>query len=325
MKIARNIIAIAKITFVFICWAVIKNYIDADYKAEKLFKVYETIVIIFSLVLFLVFFLKIEKNLAYTGSKRFGIQGLIPAINEVSGFLLIASFYFLNKYFLVKRSSKNLFLLIIVVLASMLAGTKACLIFIPISVIVYFVRYLRSRISIKRTSVVVFVFFIVLVIVGINRNMLLKQIANTRRYFIGQYKLREEKLKFTSPFETYLSLLLSGRDIKLKNFIIEIGKKWTSINYLIGGWNYTSYSVEMDCFDLFALVGFVGLTIYVVIYIKLLWGEDRGRCFFVYFPTSIWLVVSFFGGHLIFSAINAIYLSVFLLQSKFIVEKIKSM
>jgi len=114
-------------------------------------------------------------------------------------------------------------------------------------------------------------------------------------------------------FHILLQLLLSSRNIKAQHFFAEIPAKWTFLNFLFGGWSLATFSMEMDPIDIFSLVGLMGFAVYYINYIKLI-GIGVKAKFFQNFPVIMLLIISFTGGHLSFSAINAMYLAILLLQ-----------
>ena len=311
LVISRNIILVVKLAFIFLCSGVVKEYFyEYDFQL-RLFKIFEIIIWVCSLAVLVGFIFKIELFSSYGLGRRSGFKGLFPAQNEAAIFFILATFYYLNKFFLISSKNINFVGLILAISAGLLTGTKACLIVIPISIICYFIIYSNIRFFVKKASVLI----VAVVLIGIfslfNIDFLMEQWNSSVAYFRDQYLLMKDTGK--GQFHIWLQLLLSSRNIKAQHFFTEIPAKWTFLNFLFGGWSLATFSIEMDPIDIFSLVGLMGFGVYYANYIKLL-GIGVKAKFFQNFLVIMLLIISFTGGHLSFSAINAMYLSILLLQ-----------
>ena len=315
----RNVVVIIKMMYIFFIYILIYKYFTDESKTRKLFKIYEIIVLVYSVVSIASFIFNLTFFQAYTSGPRFGIRALMTAVNELSGFFVLAVFYFLNKAFISERKLQNYIALSLVVIGALLTGTKACVVFISIGLIAYFLRYIR--LSAKRLFAAVFVLAILVGGAYSARDRLSESFHSTRQYFEVQHRHRIKIYEQSNPIGRYFSLIVSGRDIKVNKFIENVKPNWTFVNYLIGGWNYSRNTMEMDFADLFGMVGILGTLIYTRMYLFILFRNGKWKHYFAIVPLVSWLAISFFGGHLLFSAINSTYLVIFLKQCDYIKTK----
>jgi hypothetical protein len=87
-----------------------------------------------------------------------------------------------------------------------------------------------------------------------------------------------------------------------------IQDNWGFVNYLFGGINNISLRPQMAIFDLVFVFGFIGASIYLFLYFKLLviFKKDIYYKFFI----SILSVILFFSGNYFLNASVAIYILV---------------
>jgi len=307
-NILRNIVIINKIVFVFICGGVVLAYFKDVRDRKQLFKYYEWLVLIESFIVVMGFIFKISLFASYDPAIRFGYKGIIPAQNEATGFFIIAVFYFANKFFHLESSNINLYKLVLVLFAGMLTGTKGCVIFIPIIICGYLLKYFRVGFYLKKLVCLL----PVIVLIYVKWDFILSQVMVSIGYLQGQLSSLESSSDLL--INPTITMLISGRNLKFLYFSNYIRRHWTIINYLFGGFNVFKCSLEVDPLDVFALFGMVGFLVFYLNYFKILGFRIHGMPFNVFYFIAIWTVVSFTGGHLVYSAINAMYLSVFILH-----------
>jgi len=313
LNIVGNIVQIQKMTFAFLCWAVIFTYFQRIEVQDRLFKVYEWLVIIQVLSVLLGFIFQIDLFKAYAPERgRFGYKGLIPAINETTGFFLLAACYYGNKLFLARVLDGRAVIWFLVLLAGALSGSKACLGVVILIAVGYVGIHAAKAFYLPRRALP-----LTLLLPGVVAGALAlgymdkayRPIAGYLGHMIGQYRLAEERY----PGSAILFVSTSARTLKAATFWEEAQPNWSAWNYLFGGWNLYEYYIEVDPIDLFALFGVVGTTIFYMGYIKM-WGIGMRGPFFLLFPFALWMAVSCTAGHLVSSAINGTYLSIFLLS-----------
>ncbi len=298
----ENLNLFFKLSFIFVCWEVLHKYINESRKMYKLFKIFEMIILIQSITIILGFILKLDIFSSYGQDYRFGYKGLIPAQNEVSGFFIIAVFYFLWK---VANQHKGIAQLLIVLLAGLLTGAKVALIF-PLLLLVYFMIWTRGFLS-RKVFWFLCVFLLFLIpIVGMNLDYLRERLQPTFQYFSYQLSAGNNPNTF--------SLFMSGRDLYVQNSIRQIFSNKGFHNLLFGGHNLTITSTETDFLDVFLFIGSIGLIIFYFLYLKILLSPRNGlinKHQLVF--AIVWISVSSVAGHLVFSAINSMYLAILLL------------
>ena len=291
-----------KLVFVFVCWEILRNVFSSSYHQSRLFKVFEILILLEATTIILGFVFKLDTFSSYGQDYRFGYKGLIPAQNEVSGFFIIAVFYFLWK---VVTQHKGIAQLLIVLLAGLLTGAKVALIF-PLVLLVYFIIWTRGFLS-RRVFWFLCVFFLVIIpTVVLNLDYLKERLNPTFQYFSYQLSAGNNPNLF--------SLFMSGRDLYIQNSIQQIFSNKGIPNFLFGGHNLTVTSTETDFIDVFLFIGSTGLIIFYLFYLKILLSPRNGvvnkhRLIF----TMVWIGVSSVAGHLVFSAINSMYLAILLL------------
>lgn len=298
----ENLNLFFKLSFIFVCWEVLHKFINDSKKRDKLFRVFEMIVLVQSIAIILGFVFKLDIFSSYGQDYRFGYKGLIPAQNEVSGFFIIAMFYFLWK---VVEQRKGIVKLIIVLLAGLLTGAKVALIF-PLLLLVYFMIWTRGFLSRKVFWFLCLFFVILIPTIVLNFDYLIERLTPTFQYFSYQLSIGNNPNSF--------SLFMSGRDLYVQNSIQQIFSNKGIHNILFGGHNLTVNSTETDFVDVFLFIGSIGLVIFYLFYLKILLNPRNGvinkhQLIFA----IVWIGVSTVAGHLVFSAINSMYLAILLL------------
>lgn len=215
---------------------------------------------------------------------RFGFSGLIPKINEATLFCLISlSFVYYRRYLLKIKNKKDY----IIMFAPILLGAKGIYFFILL-LLLYHIFSQRNKI--------------------INILVISLPLIASVAYFINA----PEKLHYfikQSQENGLLSMLLSGRDNILSEYIGELLNEWNVVNFLFGGQDQTYRMFEMDFFDLFFFLGIFGSTIYLSLMFSTVFNLNIKIGFNMFFILS-YFILAFLGGHFFASAINALYLCV---------------
>lgn len=301
-----NFVIVNKMLFFFLCWGVFSRYLDSQAQS-KLLEVYEAIVLIVSFTVFIGFVFDIQLFASYYEPEvgtvvRFGYQGVIPSKDELSGFYILAVFYFTSELMRQPTPSKYIKTAFILV-SSLVTGTKVSLIGPLIACSIYLIKsgFLKKRIIWSFLKILLFVCVIAFIVYYFS-DYISERVQASVQFF--SYWLERESL---------ITVLSSGRDYKLLYFLSEMSKI-SGINVLLGGMDVSSYAVEMDPVDVFAVFGILGLVYFYIRYVRLLITCTVGRRSFErIFFVVIWIGISTVAGHLVYSAINGMYLSVFLL------------
>lgn len=302
MNIVENIILLNKYLFFFIVYYFIYMiFKDSDTNLRKLFNLYETIIILNSILIFIGFIFKIDFLKSY-GDFRFGYKGLIFAQNEVSLFYLIAFFYSIYKF----RYENKIILLLVVLVASFLLGTKVGMFLIPSITLMYFMFFYKrwiSSISITLLGLIL-LFFIINVKMLIHESFTLLIKNKAFAYVIYHFQ-----------YGDFMTALFSGRNNLLySKFIPDIKENWNIINYLFGGTNLLRAGTEMDLFDLFLSFGIMGSLLYLYLLYKVIIFKNKYWFSFILF--IVYLITAFLSGHFFTSALNSTYLAILILAYK---------
>ena len=294
----ENFSTLNKMLFVFLCWGVFHIYFTTSSAQNRLFRLFEIVAIIQVLSIFVGFLLGIDVFKSYPAGERFGYKGFIPALNEVSGYLLIVFFYYLQRVYLTQRGMLMLFL---TVGAAILTGAKVALA-PPVLLFALGVRWMANRRMGRTAAVLVAVLMAALVAAFVFREAIFAQFAATIDHFT----------MFWQQGRTIGSLFVSGRDLKVEYFLTDQLPQYGVGNYLFGGWDFSAYTTEVDVVDVFAFLGLLGGILFYAGYLALLFGSIRRIPTIRFVFIFVWLGVSALAGHLVFSAINSAYLAILL-------------
>jgi len=239
-----NLIYFGRYIFVFFIISLFNPY---QIKFSKsVFKIYEIILLFNSLLIIAGYFFKI--SLFQTYLYRFGYNGLFMTPTMISYFNALGIIYFLRK----SEDDRTGYLpLILIVLSSLLTGTKAILLFILFTAV-----YLVIKLKLFRERVFIGSLLLLFGIV------------------IGFWKVVFAFLKdqYSVLYEVYindglLSMLTSYRNHNFIEIYTEvIQKKWVPMNYLFGGTDFDQYRIEFDLLDVFLFFGIIGGVIYLWAY-----------------------------------------------------------
>jgi hypothetical protein len=223
----------------------------------------------------------------YTAA-RVGIKGFFFAGNEVA---LI--FYCLYYYILTQVDRKDKKILVVYLLAltiALLMATKAsvfsCLL---ISAIDYYMRSSKK----KKFYMKLLLPFILLILFILGSYI----IPKTEFYQFVKYNIT----RGLSGGKSILSAILSGRDAFLKAYY-EFWKTNSSLTvFLFGLGNSSQKGIEIDFFDVFFTFGIIFLILTTAFYSYLIYLSIKRRNYEMFFFNIIYLVISFFAGHVWFS------------------------
>ncbi len=298
-EILGNFSAVNKMLFFIICWGVFSCYFKTVDDISKLLQWFEIIILLQVISVILGFVLNLHYFASYPNGERFGYKGLIPAINEVSGFFVIAFFYYLQKIVLGKPS---VIMLTLVIIAWLLTGAKVALI-LPMILLFYILKWIANG-RLKKSFLGLSIGVSLLIVVAILLNdYFLTRLLPSINYFTDHWL----------QGRTFFSLFMSGRDLKVNYLASEILPDFNFVNYIFGGIDLVSFSTETDAIDVFVRFGLIGGLFFYCLYICILLGDIRAISFTQLLFVITWLGVSMTAGHLVFSAINGVYLAIILL------------
>ena len=281
-----------KYIFAFIIFQAIYKLKEQENLVEVLVSILENIFLINSIIILVGAVFHIDLLRSYPGirSQRFGYIGFIPAVNEATLFYLIGiSLSYYRRYILKIRTYK----FFIIVSASLLLGTKAIYLILVSLLLLHLIRTSSFKAKVIVLSTLTILFFAI-------------------KYYLTTADAQVRFNLFFRLANEYgiMSMLLSSRDLLLKNRFFANMEFWSPINYLTGGQNQLKFLIEMDLFDMFLIFGALGSVLYLALFFTSLFTFKKNRFFNLYF-ILIYFFVAALGGHFFASALNALYLALF--------------
>ncbi len=210
---------------------------------NRLFKGFEYIIIINTVLVFIGFLCSVHFFKSYTGD-RFGYNGLFVNSSTGSYIYVISLFYFLNKF-------RENFLLnplaIFILLGSILVGTKAVYLSVFFILLFYLLTYTKNK----------------NIVIGVSLVLIGLLIFGYLSFFqFGVFNDIREK-------DGLLSTLLSFRNYNFINDTLPfIEDNWHVVNYFLGGVNDFSLKSEMGFIDLLFFFGIIGSLAYLITLLK---------------------------------------------------------
>ncbi|HUC79799.1 MAG TPA: hypothetical protein VMR70_02750 [Flavisolibacter sp.] len=223
---------------------------------------------------------------------RFGYKGLLYGINETTGVFFLAFAHVYRELFLFRK--KKYLLLATLILASLLTGTKGCIIALVLVSSYYLFRYQKALFfSIVIPAVIAGTIFLIQI-------DFVEQVTAFLNIFWGDDFS-------TTPFGAVLTLLMTGRNIYIYNNWLYMLENWSVLNFLFG--DGLLYS-ETDLMDLYYCFG-LGTIAYLWGYTRLTFF--RQKQFDLIFIFIFLLLLAFTGGHIIRSAVFPVFFCLYLI------------
>ncbi|WP_212000356.1 hypothetical protein [Chitinophaga sp. HK235] len=287
----QNIIILNKYLYAFVVFYTGYKLINNPAALNKVLKVLELIFLINSTCCILGVLTRAPIFEAFPGqSYRFGYNGLIFANNEAVVFYFLAVCYFYYKCFLLGNSSRrDKWCFYIVATGSLFLGSKGYYFFL-LSLAFYHVFFVA-----RGLAKVIFFVMLSIALTGIVIFFLSEQGQAALSFMISMMER-----------DGVWSMLLSSRDVLAAIKIPIILENWTFWNVLFGGQNQFLYLLEMDVLDLFFFFGIVGCILMMILYFNTIFNF-KAYPFFIFY-ISIYFILSALGGHILYSALNALYL-----------------
>jgi hypothetical protein len=223
----------------------------------------------------------------YFRSSRFGFSGLLLYHHE-AGFIYFILLNLLYYKFIKNKTLFNLSLLILIMIISLVVGTKKTMFL----TVFFFIYFFIDNIKRLKTLFVV----IISAIIGL---IIFSNIID--KYFVFFYDIYRKS--------GFLNSFLSYRDTLLTEKLYPYISQNNSIINLIFGWPFfKSHRSEMELFDATLFFGLVGLISYFLFFKNILLSKNKQT----YFMVSSLLIATFISGNL-FISINVMmmmYLSI---------------
>ena len=216
---------------------------------KRVKKNFEWIIVINTSAIFGGFLLDIDMLSSYQGD-RFGFDGFFIVPSIATFFYAISLSYLAFNF---KKNNLYKLFFAAVLIACLLVGTKALLLFAAATVVHLFLRhrvYLHKKFyMLLAASVALLVLF---------REPLQVFLKKTFAVLLNVYQE-----------SGFITMITSYRNINLQtDFFDMVETHWGFINYLVGGTNFTKYRVEFDFIDVLLFFGIVGGGLYLVSYFR---------------------------------------------------------
>jgi len=284
LSIVKIIRDVNKFIFPVVLFLFVKSY--PYQKINSSLKVFEGLYLIMATIVVVAFLFDLPLLYTY-GANRFGFTPPFAGRNEITLFWIIGIIYLYSRC----RSTlsyKYYGMLFLVSFASLLLGTKAVLLFHFCFVIYLFLFEFKLK-PFNKLSI------ISIVILGIISFAVFSGIVD---FFL-----------VISKEHGVLTGLTSKRNLLFIHDFLPITKGWHWWNFLWGGCFKDKFPiVEMDIFDLFLMVGIIGVIGYFYLIFNTLFkfnAKNKLAWFFV----SQFVILGALAGHVYASGINAIWLA----------------
>ncbi len=221
------------------------------------------------------------------GQERFGFKPMIAAHNEVTLFWIIGVVYQIDK---IRNTFSlfNLFSLLFIVVASILLGTKAIILFYLFLCIWGIFRLVEVAVIYKWLFIVSIVGLLMIFLIKTGIFSFFEEIYHAKGIVYALSSMRSE--------------ILVGR-------VLDTISNWQWYNYIIGGYFFKLPIAEMDLVDLFIFYGGLGVVLYFRLIFKTIFSfssDNKLAWFFV----SQFIIIGGLAGHFFSSGTNAAYLAV---------------
>ncbi len=260
------------------------GFFSADFSRPKikLLRVFEYLLVVNSIFIFIGFLFDISFLQSYLGS-RFGYNGLLITAAIGTYFHIIGLCYFLIRY---EKNMLKKWKFWLLVIAGLLVGTKSIILALAAIGIFYIFTYLKS----KKVKISLFA-FAVLGTAGFGYYL----------FFLNPLFL---EIKESQGF---LTSFLSLRDLLFTEATLPyIQEHWKIINYLFGGVSDFELRPQMELIDLLFFWGIFGSLIYIYFFIKSFFSFKPDKTFI--FSVILLFSIALLAGNFFYNASLPIYL-----------------
>ncbi|WP_420571273.1 hypothetical protein [Kordia sp.] len=232
-------------------------------------------------------FTDIELLRSYSGTRRFGYNGLFVKTSETSYMYILL---IISTYYQYIKTNKNGLLCLFFIFVSLLIGTKAIWLFIMLLTGIHLLlnknKFIRnfSKIGLVLGVISSYVFY----------DHIVKLVVNSFSFGPSIYKEYG-----------FLTVLTSKRDLLLKSTIEYLNEKGTILNYLFGGINIRDYGAEFEIVDIFIFFGILGVIIFAYLIRRTYFKEFAGIHKILLLISLI--LVTFFAGNFFMSIMCSIF------------------
>ena len=255
--------------------------------AGKLFTALDIALVAYLLFIFIGFFSGSDMFRTYWRGVRPGYRGIIMSQNEATGTMLVAIFWFGMRYF---SGQRHVLFFIVSVVATLILGTKGALLaIVPLLFGMFWARYG----AIKMVPILGWMLVGMAVL-----SVTAYQFSEAIRGDVALFWNYMSSHLYGDSFRAMVTLLMSGRDLRVEAFLPTLSNDLSAIN-LIGGMPIAYGSMEIDPIDAFLRGGLLFLVLLLISYWKIFFysGGRNGKSYKLILFV-LWMGIAFTGGHL---------------------------
>lgn len=268
---------------------------------------YKKILLVFKINFYVLCFNLLSKfvglGFASYGDSEFGSRGFFYATNELSGVIIVfASFYiFYFSYYLQNLKFKKIVFFIFLFYLALATATKTSIFSVLVSLLIipFIVRKQKGLYHINFKKIFIYSLFLIGLLYSIFGAIQKTGISERWIYFYDKKGI--------------IFALTSGRFEYVENKIFDyIDSDILGYFWGLGG----NRTVEMDFFDVLLNYGIIGVTLFYsfFVYLFVIANKNRKKGIFPYaslvmFVDILLAFISFFAGHIIFSAMAGVFIS----------------
>ncbi len=288
-NIQYNFLYLSKYLFIFILYDFYSFF--SRKSKDRLYKFIEAFLIFNSVLIIMAVIFQIDAFQTYLRGDRFGYNGLLYMVSQSTYIYIFLIAVYLNQYI---NTSKVKVKYILILVASIMTGTKAILLFLALMSLFLFVKkrwYANKSFYVTFTVATLFLTFIF-------KPIILPKIG----LLLGYYKENG-----------FLAMFFSGRNFLLEEVMYLVSNKLDIVSIFFGGFPFYDLRTELGLIDVFLFFGVIGGIVYLYFYYKILLKDitQLRKPFIYYFLAALFLIV-FLGGNYFTNAIISIYILVFL-------------
>ncbi|MGG7058126.1 O-antigen ligase family protein [Clostridium tertium] len=299
-ELVKLLILLFKLILPIVCIETYKSISSKEILSENFVeKLFDYWSIIFPSTILLPYFMGIGFN-TY-GSGAVGYKGFYYAQNDVGFILSILYIYSVSK-FVNKITFRRIVSVILIMICSLLLGLKSNYMIIIVITAYYLVKKNRNKGSYKNKLIMILA--VVIGIIGIYC------------VYNEQIKMIYERWIYFSSMRSFTSFMTSARSDRILPTLFYIRENHSMLYFIFGtGLSYTnanlSQFIEMDFFDIYFQLGYIGLMFILFYYFSVYFRHRKKESNKSFYNIAflVTMVISFLAGHVLQSALSGMFLS----------------
>ena len=268
-----------------------------------------SIYIMYVILLIIPYIFNISHNVYTVKEGKISYIGLFYSGNEISavltGLLPVVIYYlYVSKNYIFK-----IMVLIGVILATLMLGTKTLFIGLIVVLLYYIFKYIKDNFSIiKLKTKVIGLFVLIFVITGTVIIFPKIPVFNNLKIALDYYKV--DSISDLASIENIDNIIFSRR----LSYLDKINKEYTSgdkITYIYGIGKTKLMNIrdiEIDIFDIFYTIGIFGISMYIILLICSMKNSKLKNQY--KFSFYLFILMSLFSGHVLSRPMVSIYIAI---------------